>query len=240
MKCDSVRAQLTAYLDGDLEDDRGSAVRGHLRGCEACRRVAADEAALRDGLRALPPLDPPPSLWAGVQQQLAAAEMADAERPAWRRVLARWARRAPQVGLAGLALAAAVLLLVVRMQREEAPAETSAPVAPVADVRDHVQPPAAPVQDQGDVTAELAAAPAKVTETYAQTTRELLELARDARAQWSDERKQEFDTEVVALEKKIAAAADERPRRAAYRSMIRFLQRAVIRDDVALASMGAP
>ena len=104
MKCDSVRAKLTAYLDGELEGERGSAVRGHLRSCDACRQVAADEAALRDGLRALPPVDPPPSLWAGVQQRLAAAEVADAERPAWRRALAWLSPRAPQIGLATAAL----------------------------------------------------------------------------------------------------------------------------------------
>jgi anti-sigma factor RsiW len=66
MKCSDARSQLTAYLDGELEGDRGSAVRGHLRGCGACRSAAAEEAALRDELRALPPLDPPASLWAGV------------------------------------------------------------------------------------------------------------------------------------------------------------------------------
>jgi hypothetical protein len=36
----------------------------------------------------------------------------------------------------------------------------------------------------------------------------------------------------------IAAATDERPKRDGYRKLIRFLQRAVIRDDVALASTG--
>ncbi len=238
MKCDSVRAQLTAYLDGELEDDRGSAVRGHLRGCDACRQVATDEAALRDGLRALPPLDPPASLWAGIQQQLAAAEVADAERPAWRRVLARWARLGPQIGLAGVAIAAAVILLVVRMQRDDAPAVATTPAAERVEVQQPDRAPAALTPDEGDVTAELAAEPARVTETYAQTTRELLDLARDARAQWSAERKQEFDSQLAVLEKKIATASDERPRRAAYRAMIRFLQRAVIRDDVALASTG--
>src|SRR5688572_16609012 len=108
MKCESIRTQLTAYLDGELEGERGSAVRGHLRGCDACRQAASDEAALRDGLRALPPLDPPASLWAGVQRQLAAAEVKDAERPAWRRVLARWALRAPQIGFGGAVIAAAI------------------------------------------------------------------------------------------------------------------------------------
>ncbi|HET9620087.1 MAG TPA: anti-sigma factor, partial [Kofleriaceae bacterium] len=94
--CETIQPRLTAYLDGELADDSGSEVRGHLRECAACRQVARDEAALRDGLRTLPPVDPPPSLWAGVQAQLAAAEVADAHRPPWRRALARltpsWSR----------------------------------------------------------------------------------------------------------------------------------------------------
>ena len=53
--CDRIRPRLTAYLDGELADDHGSFVRGHLRECAACRQVARDEAALRDGLRLLPP-----------------------------------------------------------------------------------------------------------------------------------------------------------------------------------------
>lgn len=244
MKCESVRAQLTAYLDGDLEDDRGSAVRGHLRGCEACRHIASDEAALRDGLRALPPLDPPASLWAGVQRQLAAAEVADAERPAWRRALARWVTRAPQLGLAGAALAAAIVLIVVRMQRDDVPAQPSKGETVAIGVPPAPQPepapraPAPPPTDEGDVTADLAAEPARITASYAQTVRELLAVAGEARASWSDDRKREFDAQVAALQKKAALASDERPRREAYRKLIRVLQRAAIHDDVALASVG--
>ena len=33
--CDRIRPRLTAYLDGDLADDDGSFVRGHLRECVA-------------------------------------------------------------------------------------------------------------------------------------------------------------------------------------------------------------
>lgn len=248
MKCESARAQLTAYLDGDLDDDRGSAVRGHLRGCEACRNVASDEAALRDRLRALPPLDPPASLWAGVQRQLAAAEIADAERPAWRRALARLRRLAPRpshLGFAAAAIAAAILLLVVRAPDDDgaAPGKPATKIEPVVIAPDHgmraPEPaPVRPVGEEGDVSTELAAEPARVTESYAATVRELLVIANDARAEWSDARKREFDTHVAALQKKAALASDERPRRAAYRQLIRYVQRAVIRDDVALASLG--
>lgn len=246
MRCESVREQLTAYLDGELGDERGSAVRGHLRGCEACRHVAADEALVRDGLRALPPLDPPPSLWAGVQQRLAAAEVADAERSAWRRALARWAPRMPQIGLAGAAVAAAIILLVVRMERGDAPSPgkppaESNPIAVGPDRTESAPSPAprpAPVADEGDMTAALAAEPARITESYAQTTRELLDVAAEARTQWPDDRKREFDAQLATLQKRVALAGDERPRRDAYRKLIRFLQRAMIHDDVALADIG--
>jgi negative regulator of sigma E activity len=243
MKCESVRAQLTAYLDGELEDDRGSAVRGHLRGCEACRGVAADEAALRDGLRSLPPLDPPASLWAGVQRQLAAAEVADAERPAWRRALARWLPRAPQLGLAGAALAGAIVLVVVKLQQDDTPVQTLEPatkIDPVVIAPDSTAPtPAAPRDDVAqDVTAELAAEPAAITASYASTVRDLLAIANEARASWPDDKRRDFDAQVAALQKRAALATDERPRRESYRKLIRYLQRTVIHDDVALASTG--
>ena len=118
MTCSDTRAKLTAYLDGELDADRGTVVRGHLRTCAACRDIAEREAVLRDGLRALPPVDPPASLWANVQAKLAAAEVAESRRPAWRRALARWTRSAwtPRLALAGTAAAAAVVVLWWRHQ----------------------------------------------------------------------------------------------------------------------------
>lgn len=243
MSCDKFRADLTGYLDGELTDDRGSAVRGHLRGCEDCRRAATDEAALRDGLRALPPLDPPASLWEGVQQRLAAEEVADAERPTWRRVLARWMPRAPQLALGGAVLAGAIILIVVKTQQtEERDRTVSVPmkidpmiIAPST----HAEPPAPPVvDDDRDVTQALASAPANLSEDYASAARELLPLAREARARWSESQQREFDAHVAELDQKVARAADERARQRSYRALIRYLQRAAIRDDVVLASIG--
>lgn len=237
MSCERVREQLTAYLDGDLDADRGSAVRGHLRGCEACRKVAHDEAALRDGLRALPPVDPPASLWAGVQQRLAAAEVADAERPAWRRALSRWLMP-QQLWLPGLAIATIVALLIWKTHRSD---DVAAPRAPIAD--QHVviapsvaiAPPAPPVPaDHGDVTEDLAAAPARQTASYADSAAELMKAASEARASWPADRQTAFDTRVAALNADIAHADEGRPRQRAYRALIRYLQGAAIRDEVAL------
>ncbi len=242
MKCESVREKLTAYLDGELEGERGSAIRGHLRGCDACRAIASDEATLRDGLRSLPPLDPPASLWAGVQARLAAEEVRDAEKPAWRRALSWLKPRATHIGLAGAALAAAVVLIVMKVQRGDGSQPT---VGPVVEVKSPVigpehqerTPPAPIVDDTMDMTAALAAEHAQITDSYAQTTRELLAIAKDARTQWPADRQREFDAQLDRLQKKVALATDERPRRDAYRKLIRYLQGAVIRDDVALASI---
>jgi anti-sigma factor RsiW len=235
VKCEDFRAKLTAYLDGELEDDRGSAVRGHLRGCAACRDVARDEAALRDGLRDLPPVDPPASLWAGVQARLAAAEVADAERPAWRRALSRWLVP-QQLVLAGVGIAALVTLVVWKTRHADAPTTVPAPppheiaAAPPQQFAPAVQP---PVKEEPDVTAELAAAPARETQSYAEAAAELLRLAGDARASWSDERKAAFDARVAELRGAIDHASEEHPRQQAYRALIRYLQGAAIRDEVA-------
>lgn len=234
MTCDQAREQLTAYLDGELEGDRGTAVRGHLRTCDACRAMSSDEATLRDGLRALPPLDPPPTLWANVQARLAQEEVAESERPAWRRTLTRWMHSAtlPRFAFGMTAVAAAaVLLLVWRSHRHHdelvavtVPHETQAP-APVAP------PPSASTQD---VTAEIAAAPAKTSEDYAQAAQELLAAARTERSAWTDDQKQAFDAKVGELQAAIDGAAEGHPRQKAYRAMIRYLQGAAIRDEVAL------
>lgn len=241
MKCESVRQQLTAYLDGELEGDRGSAVRGHLRGCDACRDVATNESALRDGLRALPPVDPPASLWAGVQARLAAAEVADSEKPAWKRALARWAPKAPQFAFGSVVIATAVIFLVVRAQREDEAPKTAETinVAPVVIKPDHKEPPRAP-EPPNDVTAQVAAEPAQLTEGYAQAVKELREMATEERGKWSDAKQADLDTQLAAFDKALGSAKTERARQKTYRAQIRFLQRALIVDEVALASGGMP
>jgi len=228
--CDDFRKQLTPYLDGELEDDRGSALRGHLRGCQACRDAARDFAALRDGLRALPPLDPPPSLWTNVQAQLAAAEVADAERPAWRRAIARWLPTAPRLGLAAAAMAAAVLLLVWHGRRHAH--EDIAVAPPPTPVQ--VQKAAPAPTDRTDVTEALAADGTDETRSYAAAAAELQKLAGDARARWTDDRKQMFDARVAALHRQIDGATSERARQHGYRALIRYLQGAAVRDEVAV------
>lgn len=257
MICDDTRRRLTAYLDGDLDADGGTLVRGHLRGCAACRRVASDEAELRDGLRALPVLDPPSSLWAGVQARLAAAEEAEASRPRWRRVLARWAPAVPRFAAGGLVAAAAVTVLWWRANRAEEAAPEPAPGAAASAPSPRIDPRAGPppgpapgpvapaaschLPEAGDVTAELALDDARRSGCYAAAAAELLASAGEVSAQWTDAQRAAFDAQVASLRRAIEAADEGRPRHRAWRSMMRYLQRALVRDEVvALASGGAP
>ncbi len=241
MRCDDVRPRLTGYLDGELEGDRGTVVRGHLRTCAACRQVATDEAMLRDGMRALPTVDPPAAMWATIQAQLAIAEVEESKRPSWRRALARFTPMLPRFAVGGLVAAAAVTALWWRSHREP---------TQILHVVDHPSPeiqasrgtltptptPVAPSTD--DVTADLAVEPARTTATYAETANELVTLAAEVRPGWTDDQRATFDARVADLRADVDRATDERPRQRAWRAMIRYLQQAIVRDDVALASGG--
>jgi hypothetical protein len=239
--CKTIQPRLTAYLDGELADDHGSVVRGHLRECAACRQVARDEAGLRDSLRALPPLDPPASLWAGVQAQLAAAEVADARAPRWRRAFARWLPSVPRLVTGGLVAAAAVAVLYWRTHQPDEAAGKPAIADRVEELPAKVLEPRAEVSvsPADDVTADLLAEPARTTAAYGDAIEELMKLASEARGAWSDDRASAFDTRVAALRGAIERAAGHAQQRA-QRAMIRYLQSEVVRDDVMLASRGTP
>lgn len=241
--CETIQPRLTAYLDGELDGEDGSVVRGHLRECAACRQIARDEAALRDALRVLSPVDPPPALWAGVAAQLAAAEVADARKPRWRRAIARWtpwARWAPtlsQLASGGLVAAAAVAMLTWRAHRADEPVPNHLVRVPVPQTEPYHQERPAPVAPVvRDVTADLLAEPAQTTASYAQVIEELMGLAGAARVTWTDERRTAFDTRIAALRDGVTRAAQGRAQQRAQRALIRYLQGAVVRDEIVLAS----
>ncbi len=249
--CDKIRPRLTAYLDGELADEHGSVVRGHLRECPACREMARDEAALRDGLRALAPVDPPAALWAGIQARLAAEEVADARKPRWRRHAGRWLRwlRAarfaptmPQLAAAAVVAVAAIGLLTWRTHRSDDaghvvvapplvhPGHGPAPVPPATQ---------APAALHGDVTEELLAEPAQTTASYARVIEELMKLAEQDSTGWSAEARAAFNARITGLRDAIARAGQGHPSHLAQSSMIHYLQTALAREDGLLAAGGA-
>lgn len=253
MTCDDVRERLTAYLDGDLDPDRGTVVRGHLRTCDACRRVAEQESALRDGLRSLPTLDPPSAMWAAIQSQLAAAEVAESKRPAWKRALSRWTPMLPRFAMGGAVAAAAIGILWWRTHVSEA-TESKTKIVDVPSQKIHASPPEAIAHAPAptdcnlespagtDVTADLAAEPARVSGCYGQLATELLAQAAEARGTWTDDQRASFDAQIAALKQAVDAtpADDGRARQRALRALNRYLQNVLTRDQVALAGGGAP
>lgn len=249
MTCERVRAQLTSYLDGELDGDAGTVVRGHLRSCEACRATAGDEAVLRDGLRSLPPVDPPASLWAGVQARLAAEEVAESKRPAWRRALARWQRLvpAPRVAIGGMLVAAAAVGVIVWKTRETSepaqiadakptpvivPPQTFAPGVAKAPAR----PNCTQVADAPDVTEDLALDGKRMLTAHDCAIEELLSEAANVRGEWTDTQRATFDDTVKTMRASLAKADGKQKQRAA-RDMLAYLQGAVARDQVLLAGV---
>jgi hypothetical protein len=241
VSCDKIRPQLTAYLDGELEGDRGSVVRGHLRGCEACRALANDEAALRDGLRTLPTVDPPSSLWAGVQARLAAAEVADAQTPGWRLALGRWMPQlwSSRLAVAGVLAAAAITVVWWRTHRVDTTDQVveTRPTSPDSKTGIGPTPPPPPVTsptDKDDVTASLAGDEARKTRDYDDSVKELLALADEARPRWSEDRKATFAANVAKFQARVTAAAEGRPRQRVLGELSRYLQGVLNRDRFAM------
>ena len=97
MTCDETRKILHEYVDGELDGAAAAAVKGHIAGCAACRKEAAELEALGRALAAVKPLRAP-ALAVERTKGLVRAEAARAQR---RQV---WAR--------GALVAAAALVLI--------------------------------------------------------------------------------------------------------------------------------
>lgn len=68
--CRDVRADLSAYLDGDLDTGQTDAIRAHLDGCEACRSELELLRLAVGALRRLPELPPPAAILTGIRARL--------------------------------------------------------------------------------------------------------------------------------------------------------------------------
>ena len=87
--------------------------------------------------------------------------------------------------------------------------------------------------DHADVALALAAEPARTSASYAAATDELLGLACGARTDWPAAHRDAFDAKVTALRSDVAAAAPGHARDKAQRALVRYLQDAVVRDEIA-------
>jgi anti-sigma factor ChrR (cupin superfamily) len=233
MTCERVRAQITAYLDGELDETSASSLRGHLRLCADCRRTADEHARVVDALAHLAPPEPPAAMWEGVKARLGAAEIEDARRS---RIALWWQRVRPQL-VPGLALAAAAAVGVVWIAHRRGHAdETIAIAPPPAPIAHHdpAPPPApAPPRDTRDVSAELADDDARADASYRAAADELLALADDAKGDWPASQAKAFDARVAALRTAAEHAALGVPRERAWQALIDYVQRAVVGVRVA-------
>ena len=97
-------ADLSAYLDGDLDLARREEVAAHLNACAACAAAVADLRGLSAAATALEDRAPAADLWPAIQKRIAARE-----RPGVLPI----ARRARRVSFTWTQLAAASIALIV-------------------------------------------------------------------------------------------------------------------------------
>ena len=109
MTCRDVQRWVTGYIDGELDERRSSALRGHLRSCRDCRSCVENEAAIRDEVSQLPPVEPPATLWSGIEAGIAAAESEDAGRS---RLWMVWPRLRSAALPAAVVVSAAALFIL--------------------------------------------------------------------------------------------------------------------------------
>ena len=215
MRCRDVQELASSYIDGELDDARASALRGHVRQCPSCLAAVRELGAIRDAAADLDTLEPPASLWSAVQSGLARAEIADAGRS---RLWLHWQALRPRLLPAAVALAATAAVTTWLWGRPAPASESDFGPAPpmVAQL-------AGPARDLG-VTPDPGVAPtapaasprpvptraetfeagrarelAEADQRYAQTLTELRGLVADERASWPSEAAARLDARLAAL-----------------------------------------
>jgi len=241
MRCRDVERLCTRYVDGDLDDRVASALRGHLRTCSACRTMVEDEEAVRDAAAGLEPVEPPAALWGAVQERLARAEIADAERSlAW-----LWWQRLRQHALpAAVAVAAVAVLLVWNSRRNDERADQAPPSADTLAEGAAVEAPGAPRVAPPSMRF-LEAREREVLEadaTYVGVIGELETAVSETRVAWSKDAARAFDTKLAELEASARQHArslavdgfhDPKSRDAlytSYRAQIGLMERTVLEE----------
>jgi hypothetical protein len=188
-------------------------------------------------------------MWAGVQARLAAEEVAESKRPAWRRALARWQRfvPAPRIAISGALVAATAIGVIVWKTRETPEpvqlADTNPIVvppqtfAPSESLPNPARPNCTQVADASDVTEDLQLDATRMLVAYDCAIAELLTEASNVRGEWTETQRSAFDDKVKAMRAAIAKAGEGKPRKRAASAMVAYLQGAVARDQILLAGV---
>lgn len=215
MQCKDVDRLATAYVDGELDDHRSSALRGHLRVCDACAARVEDEASIREAAGALPPrMDPPDGLWAAIDARLAQEEIGDASRPRvwlwWQRVVDGARRYRVPVAIAGAAAAALLAVWVTRSTTTTS--TTPSTITSTSTSPSTTTSPSTITRDGCSATThedELACQAAASDRRYLAAMRDLETAVAAERPTWSTDDAARFDADLAALDR---AALDERKR----------------------------
>ena len=128
MSCVERRAELVAYVDGQLAPAERAELETHLAGCATCQSALAAERGLSGMLGALPAVRPSPDFEARFWARIAREQDA---RPGW---LARLFTRRLALGLGGAAVAALAVVLALR-GRTDPEADADWPI--VANAEDY-------------------------------------------------------------------------------------------------------
>lgn len=146
MWCRTVRKLVYDFADGTLSPVKSERVRSHLTGCVRCREAEEDARLVTESLSALPDVPPPEDGFQRLETRLAFLPSLPAARePAGR------LRTFALPYAAGLATAAAILLVVVPLVSTDVPPVVPTPEQPATGpVVDAQTPPpeAAPLPDE--------------------------------------------------------------------------------------------
>jgi len=249
MTCRDVRARMTAFVDGELDAQVGSSVRGHLRGCAECADQVARERVIAHSLARLSPPEPPADLLRAINAEVARQEAADARRGrlwlSWRSIRGQLPGYSPALGLSAIA----AVLAVTAWWRHAGPSAASEngmqlPAAPSATAAARSEPAAA----RSEPATVVPLAPPTQVDTslldeseaqYRAVITELLTMLADDRAAWSSQRSATFTREVSSLEAQAAGASRGRPRERALQATIAYLQDALLQAPASLVQASA-
>lgn len=254
-RCADIERLVTAYVDGDLDDQRSSAVRGHLRTCAACAERAGDEARVRELAADLELVEPPRDLWSAIDARLAEAEIGDSRRSSASLAVRRWVESTRRnLWPIGLGAAAAAVLLVLWLPgagERDAPSRASAPdsAAPAAVARSGAPPAgcAAARTHEEQVLCQMHESDGR----YLAAIDDLGGAVAEERAAWTADEVARFDGALARIDRAVeiervrlagsvgaGGPAARDPLHAIYRKKIALLTSAVVSGDIALAEAG--
>ena len=131
MSCERFEERLADYMEGDVRGVERETLDAHAATCTACAELVSDLRAITAQAAALGPIDPPASVWAGIESRIA-ADVVPITSVA-RRARAR-ARRVVPLGY-GIAAALAIMAAtagITWVAMKSGDADASAPATMVA------------------------------------------------------------------------------------------------------------